>query len=254
MRYIIQIIITLMRRMLWLAVFVIVTVTFTVINISSIDTITNYGLPQYFRNIYQFQLWDVQYKALKPLKVYDEPQPLNHINFSTLTLQPETCFSVTGIYTPSGEKWWLVGDVSWFAIKVYQGNQPIYGYILSPDNGIGILGGYTADNEYFESFSSSDEEFYKTSLEKEFYQVLTKNYRILVITDNIKKQKMIENGTHSEITKWISTNLIKDHAKNLPAEYYELDYFCHKLDYEKVKILYKSYFDSDEYEKRLTQI
>ena len=48
--------------------------------------------------------------------------------------------------------------------------------------------------------------------------------------------------------------MIKDHAKNLPAEYYELDYVCHKLDYEKVKILYKSYFDSDEYEKRLTQI
>ena len=254
MRDIIQLIIAMMKRMLWFAVAVIVIVTFTVINISSIDTISNNGLPQYFRNIYQLQLWDVQYKALKPLKVYDEPQSLNGINFQTLTLQPGTCFSVTGIYTPSGEKWWMEGEVSWFAIKVYRGDQPIYGYILSPDNGIGIFGGYTGDNKYFESFSSSDEKFYKVSLEREFYRVLTNKYRILLLTDNIKKQILIENGTHSEITKWISTDMIKDHAKNTSAEYFKLDYFCHKSDYEKVKVLYKSYFDSDEYENRLTQI
>ena len=48
--------------------------------------------------------------------------------------------------------------------------------------------------------------------------------------------------------------MIKDHAKNASAKYYELDYYCCKFGYEKVKYLYKLYFDSDEYEKRLTQI
>tara|TARA_Y100000294_G_scaffold51699_1_gene48746 strand:- start:17 stop:193 length:177 start_codon:yes stop_codon:yes gene_type:complete len=52
----------------------------------------------------------------------------------------------------------------------------------------------------------------------------------------------------------IISAMIKDHAKNASTKYYESNYFCCKFGYEKVKYLYKLYFDSDEYEKRLTQI
>tara|TARA_B100000315_G_C14574057_1_gene587057 strand:- start:1712 stop:1921 length:210 start_codon:yes stop_codon:yes gene_type:complete len=52
----------------------------------------------------------------------------------------------------------------------------------------------------------------------------------------------------------IISAMIKDHAKNASAKYYESNYFCCKFDYEKVQYLYKPYFDSDKYEKRLTQI
>ncbi|MBC8214163.1 MAG: hypothetical protein ISR90_01805 [Candidatus Marinimicrobia bacterium] len=237
-------IIGLMRKILWFAIFVIVMILSTFKNIISIDVISDYGLDQYWRNIYQFQVLDTYYKVKTPTKVYTDPVLISNLNSAEYQfyLKPGNVFSATGFYEPSN-------NICWIAIEVYDGETPVHGYVMEPSGCLGFFGAYINKDDRLEQFLGYEEDKYKDSLMNEFFSELTRNFSIFTAESNYKKELLEETGNYENISGFIED--FSGYNKILSSE---IVYYCKNTDYTSIKVLRKKYFGSWNYIKRLTHI
>ena len=191
-------IIGMMRRMMWFAIFVVVMIISTFKNIIAIDVISDYGLDQYWRNIYQFQVMDTYYKVKTPTKVYTDPVLISTLNTADFQfyLKPNNVFAATGFHMPGN-------DICWIAVEAYDVETPIHGYVLEESGCLGFFGAFINKDDKFEQFLNYKEDRYKDKLMKEFFTELTKVYTILTAESKIEKALLLETGKYQNISDYI---------------------------------------------------
>ena len=219
---------------------------YTIINIFSFHTLNIHGFDQYIRDIFQYQLWDVRYETKVYTHIYKEPLPIADMKKTDpyFILSPGTVFTATGSQNPSGD------NISWIAIRVYDGDTPLYGYILEPGGCLGLFGPYINDDKRFESFLGFREDKYKQGLMAEFFDKINSEFSILRADDSITKQMFREDDNLTSISKFIE-NFVDYGPEKFSSK---AEYFVKSKDYYKVKKLHNDLFKSDKYIKRLTQI
>ncbi len=210
-------------------------------------TLKNYSWAQYLRNIYTFQLWDVHYEVVKWVELYKEPVPIISLDYidPELIILPGNVIEVTGTWEPDK------GDVSWLAVRVFKGPEPVYGYVLAPNGSMDFFGGYMGDDEHFRLFNDYDEDKYKLKLAKEFYSDIIREYAITIESDPIEKQKIAEYDQLTEISHLIADEIKHNGVTKYSREYYNKDYYCRKGDYKFIKEMYNWYFEKNYYPRLL---
>jgi len=251
MREFVQVIIGMMRKMLWFAIAVIVILFYTVNNLVSFETINQYGWEQYFSDLIQLQLWDTHYECQVLTKVFKEPVLVSEMDKTDamLYLPKGTIFAANGSQTPKGN------NVAWISIKVYRGNEPITGYVFEPSGCLGIFGPYINSDERFVQFLGYEEEEYKNKLMDKFLSEIYSKYTIYTATNNIDEQKLVENDNLKCISHFVE-NFIPSHYSFINKEKYPpfTEYYIDKNSYISVKNIYGKYFNKNNYIMQLTQI
>ena len=245
MKEFIQTIIAMMRKMIWFGIFVIVVILSTVKNIFSIDVISDYGLDQYWRNIYQFQIVDIYYQVKKTTAVYEDPVLIADINYiiPSFTLEPGKVFAATGFYVPGN-------DVCWLAIEMYDGNSPVQGYVLEPGGCLGLFGAYINEDIRFDQFLGYEEEWYQDKLMDQFYHEISSRVKLYTATNNMDREYYKESGNYNITSDFIRS--FRGIEKGIYSP--EITYFVKSEDYILVKDTYNNYFETDAYIQQLTQI
>jgi len=229
---------------MWFAIFVVVMIISTFKNIIAIDVISDYGLDQYWRNIYQFQVMDTYYKVKTPTKVYTDPVLISTLNTADFQfyLKPNNVFAATGFHVPGN-------DICWIAIEAYDVETPIHGYVLEESGCLGFFGAFINKDDKFEQFLNYKEDRYKDKLMKEFFTELTKVYTILTAESKIEKALLLETGKYQNISEFI-----KDFSGSNSIFSSNIIYYCKNDDYIYILALHEKYFGEENYLKRLTQI
>ena len=239
--------ITLATRTIWALIFAVTIIGYMFYNLGSFNTIKNYSLSQYLRNIYTLQLWDNHYKVVKMVELYDQPVPILFMDEFTpeLYILPGNVIEVTGTWKPER------GEASWLAVRVFKWKEPVYGYILAPNGASSIFGGYTADTEYFESFDNWDTDRYKRLLAREFYNEIVNKYIIIIESDALEKQKMAELDMYERISSLIAEEIMFEGVRKYSDEYHDREIFCRKDDYQDIKDFHDYYFKRNYYPRLL---
>jgi len=209
-------------------------------NTFSFKTMLSYGPSQYFANIWHFHK-DYYCQSKTTQNIYKEILPPESLakkdkNKVITTLQPGKRFKLKGYRTKE--------YVTWVAVKVADGSDVIYGYLMVPDK-IDIPTVWATVNRLQETFLDSPPEPFSNKYFSEIPSKSIEQYRNNLL--GALKTKLGQTVKLKKTTQPAEMQKIKDSKDFRIIDDISSDtvvYYCPKSEYEKAEALYDAYLGS----------
>lgn len=212
---------------LLLIIFLIIILTIVQIgNVTNYRVIYNFGTRQYFANILHHESRRGYYKANSDHKVFDRILRIEDYEQTKekLLLKKGQQFKREGARN--------VGYVYWVAIKVYKGQDPLYGYFMIPKD---FFGNTEEEKKYMEECDQEYSKF-KEKLHQTFYD----DFRI----EAFKNIKIMETSGALNLQKIKESNDLIVIDKSYFDAPKETAFYCSKNDYKYLRSLYRSLYNA----------